>query len=124
MKINNRIESGQEKLAAFIKSLLERNKVPEDQREAETKKLEDMITERIFRETLDTLPDEDLDELEKALEESEEFPLDKWNSILFMEGIRPESIVGKVFREIEREYLGAENVETEETLIEEAEEGE
>ena len=124
MKINNRIEGGKEKLAAFVLSLLERNRVPEDQREEERKRLEEMVIERINREMLDALPDDVLEELDEATKEGEEFPIDKWNSVLFMEGIRPESIVGKVFREIEREYLGAENVETEETLMEEAEEGE
>ena len=37
--------------------------------------------------------------------------------MMFVEGIRPESIAKKVFREVEREYLGAENVEEEEYLI-------
>lgn len=124
MKINNRIEGGKEKIATFVGDLLERNKVPEDQREEEQKRLEEMVMERIYKEILDALPDDALDELEEVTDNSEEFPIDKWNSALFTEGIRPESIVGKVFREFEREYLGAENVETEETLIEEAEEGE
>lgn len=124
MKINNRIEVGREKLAKFVQSLLERNKVPDDQRENEQKRLEEMIIDRINKETLEALSDEAIEELDEATKDGEEFPIDKWNSVLFMEGIRPESIVGKVFREVEREYLGTENVETEETLMKEAEEGE
>ena len=124
MKINNRIEVGREKLAKFVQSLPERNKVPDDQRENEQKRLEEMIIDRINKETLEALSDEAIEELDEATKDGEEFPIDKWNSVLFMEGIRPESIVGKVFREVEREYLGTENVETEETLMKEAEEGE
>lgn len=124
MKINNRLEGGKEKLAEFVRGLLERNKVPEDQRGVEQKRLEEMIIERINNEMIEALSDDAVEELDEATKEDGEFPIDKWNSVLFMEGIRPESIVGKVFREVEREYLGAENVETEETLIKEAEEGE
>ena len=124
MKINNRIEGGKEKLVDFVRSLLERNSVPEDQREEEQRRLEEMIIERINNEVLEALSDDAVEELDEVTKEGEEFPIDKWNSVLFMEGIRPESIVGKVFREVEREYLGVENVETEETLMKEAEEGE
>lgn len=124
MKINNRLKGGNERLAEFVRGLLERNKVPDDQREAEQKRLEEMVVERINHEILEALSDDALEELNEAAGDDGELSIDKWNSVLFMEGIRPESIVGKVFREVEREYLGAENVETEETLIEEAEEGE
>ncbi len=124
MKINNRLEGGKERLAEFVRGLLERNKVPDDQREAEQKRLEEMVVERINHEILEALSDDALEELNEVAGDDGELSIDKWNSVLFMEGIRPESIVGKVFREVEREYLGAENVETEETLIEEAEEGE
>ncbi len=124
MKINNKIEEGRQKVVEFVNSLIERNKVPMDQREAEQKRLEEMITKRVFDEILDALPDDSLEELDEATTNDGDFPLDKWNSVLFTEGISPKSIVGKVFREVEREYLGAENVETEEALIREAEEGE
>ena len=124
MKINNRLEGGKERLADFVRGLLERNKVPDDQREVEQKRLEEMVVERINHEILEALSDDALEELNEVAGDDGELSIDKWNSVLFMEGIRPESIVGKVFREVEREYLGAENVETEETLIEEAEEGE
>ncbi|MBR3131036.1 hypothetical protein IKG31_00450 [Candidatus Saccharibacteria bacterium] len=124
MKINNKIEEGRQKVVEFVNSLIERNKVPMDQREAEQKRLEEMITKRVFDEILDALPDDSLEELDEATTDDGDFPLDKWNSVLFTEGISPKSIVDKVFREVEREYLGAENVETEEALIREAEEGE
>ncbi len=124
MKINNKIEEGRQKVVEFVNSLIERNKVPMDRREAEQKRLEEMITKRVFDEILDALPDDSLEELDEATTDDGDFPLDKWNSVLFTEGISPKSIVGKVFREVEREYLGAENVETEEALIREAEEGE
>ena len=124
MKINNKIEEGRQRVVEFVDGLIERNKVPEEQKDAERKRLEDMIMKRIFDEILETLSDEDLDELDEATKDDADFPLDKWNSVLFTEGVSPKSIVGKVFREVEREYLGAENVESEETLIEEAEEGE
>ena len=124
MKINNKIEEGRQKVVEFVNSLIERNKVPMDQREAEQKRLEEMITKRVFDEILDALPDDSLEELDEATTNDGDFPLDKWNSVLFTEGISPKSIVGKVFREVEREYLGAENVETEEALIREVEEGE
>lgn len=122
MKINNKVEEGKEKVAAFARSLMERSKVPEDQREAEQQRLEETINERLIGEVLAALPDEDLDEIEGALNEEEGLPIEKWNSMMFMEGIKPESVVGKVFREVEREYLGAENVESEETLIQAEEE--
>ena len=124
MKINNKIDEGKARISSFVDGLLERNRVPEEQREAEHNRLEEIVTKKIFDEILSALPDDQLEELEKATDESEEFPIEKWNSALFMEGIRPESIVSKVFREVERDYLGVENVETEETLIEEVEEGE
>ncbi len=117
MKINNIIDEGNGKLAEFVRSLVGRNKIPEEQREAEEMRLRDLIAEKVIAETLAALPDEDLDEIEKELDEKGELSVEKWNSMMFVEGIRPESIVGKVFREVERDYLGAENVEDEEYLI-------
>lgn len=122
MKINNKIDEGKDKLQGFVRDLVKRNKIPEDQREAEEKRLEEVITEKIMEETLAALPEEDLDEIEKELEDKGELSVEKWNSMMFVEGIRPESIISKVFREVEREYLGTENVEEEETLIESQEE--
>lgn len=122
MKINNKIEEGEKRIREFVQGLVERNKVPEEQQAAEVERLEDLVREKILQETLTALPEEDLDEIEEAVKAGGELSVEKWNSLMFMEGIRPESITDKVFREVEREYLGVENVETEETLMESQEE--
>lgn len=122
MKINNKVEEGKEKIAAFVRDLVERNKVAEAEREAEEKRLEEMVMEKILDEALATLPEENVAELEGDLEENGEVDEDKLNSMLFVAGVRPESITGKVFREVEREYLGVENVESDEELMEAGEE--
>ncbi|MBR2587150.1 hypothetical protein IKE71_02120 [Candidatus Saccharibacteria bacterium] len=121
MKINNS-EGGEEKTREFIASLVVRAKVPEGERAAEEERLEKMILDRIFEEALATLPQEELDEMQKSLDETGDFSEDKIYAAMFKMGVKPESIVSKVLREIEREYLGAENVESEETLIEAEEE--
>ena len=118
MKINNKIEEGEKVIDDFVESLIERNKVPENEQEAERERLKKMISERIMDEALEALPDDDLEEIEETLNRGEEPTFDRWNSMLFMAGIRPESIKEKVFRDIEREYLGIENVESDESLIE------
>ncbi|MBQ1528222.1 hypothetical protein IIZ77_01070 [Candidatus Saccharibacteria bacterium] len=122
MKINNKIEEGKEKIAAFVRSLVERNKVPEAEREAEEKRLEELVMEKILDEALAALPEENVAELEEDVEKDGEVDEDKLNSMLFVAGVRPESITGKVFREVEREYLGVENVEGDEELMEAGEE--
>ena len=122
MKINNKIEEGKIRIQEFVQGLVERNKVPEEQQAAEVERLEDLVREKILQETLTALPEEDLDEIEEVVKDGGELSVEKWNSMMFMEGIRPESITDKVFREVEREYLGVENVETEETLMESQEE--
>lgn len=122
MKINNKVEEGKEKVAAFARDLVERNKVPEAEREAEQEKLEALVTEKILDEALAALPEENVAELEEDLAKDGDVDEDKLNSMLFVAGVRPESITGKVFREIEREYLGVENVELDEELIEAGEE--
>ena len=122
MKINNKVEEGKEKIAAFARDLVERNKVPEAEREAEEKRLEEMVMEKILDEALAALPEENVAELEEDLEKDGEVDEDKLNSMLFVAGVRPESITGKVFREVEREYLGVENVESDEELMEAGEE--
>ena len=122
MKINNKIEEGEKRIREFVQGLVERNKVPEEQRVAEVERLEDLVREKILQETLTALPEEDLDEIEEVVKDGGELSVEKWNSMMVMEGIRPESITDKVFREVEREYLGVENVETEETLMESQEE--
>ncbi|MBR2862488.1 MAG: hypothetical protein IKB97_02865 [Bacteroidaceae bacterium] len=114
MKINSKIEEGEARIHEFAQDLVERNKVPEEQRDAEVEKLEGMIRERVINETLTALPEEDWDEIEETVENEGELSVDKWNSMMFMERIRPESITTKVFREVEQEYLGVENVKEEE----------
>ena len=118
MKINSKIEEGKEKIAAFVRSLVERNKTPEAEREAEEKRLEELVVEKILDEALAALPEENVAELEEDLERDGDVDEDKLNSMLFAAGVRPESITGKVFREVEREYLGVENVESDEELME------
>ena len=113
MKINKSIEAGEEKILAFARSLVERAGVAEDQREAEAEKLKEEIVGKILDEVLTALPEEDLDEIQASLDETGELPLEKWNSMMFMEKIRPESVAGKVFREVEQEYLGAKNAKEE-----------
>ena len=88
--------------------------MPEEQRDAEVEKLEGTIREKILRETLTALPEEDWDEIEESVKDGGELSVEKWNSMMFMEKIRPESITTKVFREVEQEYLGVENVKEEE----------
>ena len=122
MKINSKIEEGKEKIAAFVRSLVERNKTPEAEREAEEKRLEELVVEKILDEALAALPEENVAELEEDLERDGDVDEDKLNSMLFAAGVRPESITGKVFREVEREYLGVENVESDEELMEAGEE--
>ncbi len=122
MKINSKIEEGKEKIAAFVRSLVERNKTPEAEREAEEKRLEELVVEKILDEALAALPEENVAELEEDLERDGDVDEDKLNSMLFAAGGRPESITGKVFREVEREYLGVENVESDEELMEAGEE--
>ena len=113
MKINNKIEEGEARIHEFAQDLVERNKVPEEQRDAEIEKLEGMIREKILNETLTALPEEDWDEIEEAVKDEGELSVEKWSSMMFMERIRPESITTKVFREVEQEYLGVENVKEE-----------
>ena len=72
MKINNIIDEGNGKLDEFVHDLVERNKIPEGQREAEELRLKDLIVEKIIEETLAALPDEDLDEIERELDEKGE----------------------------------------------------
>ncbi len=122
MKINNKVEEGKEKLAAFVLDLVERNKVPEAEREAERERLEELVVEKVLDEALAALPEENVAELEEDLEKDGEVNEDKLNSMLFAAGVRPESITGKVFRDVEREYLGVENVESDEELMEAGEE--
>ena len=122
MKINSKIEEGKEKIAAFVRSLVERNKTPEAEREAEEKRLEELVVEKILDEALAALPEENVAELEEDLARDGDVDEDKLNSMLFVAGVRPESITGKVFREVEREYLGVENVESDEELMEAGEE--
>ena len=122
MKINSKVEEGKAKVAEFVRGLMERNKVTETEREAEQKRLEELVVQKILEEALTALPEEDIAELEDELEANGEVSDDKLNSMLFKAGVRPESIVGKVFKDVEREYLGMENVESEETLMEAGEE--
>ncbi len=122
MKINSKVEEGKGKVAEFVRGLMERNKVTETEREAEQKRLEELVVQKILEEALTALPEEDIAELEDELEANGEVSDDKLNSMLFKAGVRPESIVGKVFKDVEREYLGMENVESEETLMEAGEE--
>lgn len=114
MKINKSIEEGEERILAFARSLVERAGVAEGEREAEAERLKEKIVGRILDEVLTALPEEDLDEMQAAMDETGELPLEKWNSMMFMEKIRPESVAGKVFREVEQEYLGDDNTEEEE----------
>ena len=122
MKINSKVEEGKGKVAEFVRGLMERNKVTETEREAEQKRLEELVVQKILEEALTALPEEDIAELEDELEANGEVSDDKLNSMLFKAGVRPESIVGKVFKDVEREYLGMENVESEETLMDAGEE--
>ena len=122
MKINSKVEEGKGKVAEFVRGLMERNKVTETEREAEQKRLEELVVQKMLEEALTALPEEDIAELEDELEANGEVSDDKLNSMLFKAGVRPESIVGKVFKDVEREYLGMENVESEETLMEAGEE--
>ena len=122
MKINSKVEEGKGKVAEFVRGLMERNKVTETEREAEQKRLEELVVQKILEEALTALPEEDIAELEDELEANGEVSDDKLNSMLFKAGVRPESIVGKVFKDVEREYLGMENEESEETLMEAGEE--
>ncbi len=122
MKINNKVEEGKEKIAAFVLDLIKRNKVPEAEREAEREKLEALVMEKVLDEALAALPEENVAELEEDLEKNGDVDEDKLNSMLFVAGVRPESITGKVFRDVEREYLGVENVESDEELMEAGEE--
>ena len=118
MKINNKIKEGNDKIVEFAHDLVVRNKVAEAEQGAEQEKLEQMIVTKILDEALTALPEDDIAELEAE----EEVTSEKLNSRLFVAGVRPESIIGKVFREVEREYLGVENVESDETLMEAGEE--
>lgn len=113
MKINSKIEEGEMQIRGFAQDLVRRNKVPEAQQDTEVEKLEGIIREKILKETLTALPDEDLEEIEETLKNDGELSVEKWNSMMFMEKIRPESITTKVFRDVEEEYLGAENVKEE-----------
>ena len=122
MKINNKVEEGKEKIAAFVLDLIKRNKVPEAEREAEREKLEALVMEKVLDEALAALPEENVAELEEDLEKNGDVDEDKLNSMLFVAGVRPESITGKVFRDVEREYLGVENVESDEEIMEAGEE--
>lgn len=122
MKINSKVEVGRKKIAAFVRGLIERRKVAEGEREAEQKRLEELVAEKILEEALVALPEENIAELEDEVATNGRVSEDKLNSMLFVAGVRPESVVGKVFKDVEREYLGAENVEEEETLMEAREE--
>ena len=113
MKINSKIEEGEVRIREFAQDLARRNKVPEAEKDAEVERLEGIIRERILKETLTALPDEDLGEIEETLKNDGEVSVEKWNSMMFMEKIRPESITAKVFRDMEEEYLGAENIKEE-----------
>ena len=117
MKINNKEEGGEEKIREFVRGLVERNKVAEDEKETEEERLAKLVEDKIFEEILQALPEEDLDEIGGNIAETNDFPEEKLYAKMFENGIRPESIVDKVLREIEREYLGVENVESEENLI-------
>ena len=97
----------------YVQDLLERAKVAEEDREAEEMRLVQLLTDRVFQEVLEALPEEDVGEIEREMKITGEFSEDKLNSMMFTAGLRPESIVGKVVREIEREYLGVEAEETE-----------
>jgi len=114
MKINSKVEEGEARIHEFARDLAERDKVPADQLDAEVERLEGVIREKILHETLTALPEEDWDEIEETVKDEGELSVEKWNSMMFMEKIRPESITTKVFREVEQEYLGVENVKEEE----------
>ena len=122
MKINKKAEEGEEKVVEFVRDLVERNKVAESDREAEQERLKELVTQKIMEEILNSLPEEDLDEIEQSLDEDGNIPVEKLDSMMFLEGVRAESIVRKVFKDVEREYLGIENVEPDETLSEAGEE--
>ena len=125
MKINNIATEGEAKIRDFVASLIERAKVPEDKRAEEQDRLEELIYQNLFREILASLPEEDLDEIEKTIDEEGDVPPEKLNSMMFIAGIRPESITGKVLKEIERDYLGIEGEEADdEELGEELKENE
>jgi len=122
MKINNETEAGERKIAEFIDDLLERNKVDESEREEERARLEDMVEQKIMDEILMSLSDDNIEELGRGLDGDDDALTEKILTKMSEEGIRPESVVGKVFKEIEREYLGVENVESDEALNEVGEE--
>lgn len=125
MKINNIATEGEAKIRDFVASLIERAKVPEDNRAEEQDRLEELVYQNLFREILASLPEEDLDEIEKTIDEEGDVPPEKLNSMMFIAGIRPESITGKVLKEIERDYLGIEGEEADdEELGEELKENE
>ena len=121
MKINNLTEEGQGKIREFVRGLIERNKVADEEKQAEQERLEQLVVDKVFDEMLGALSEEDLREVEQSVED-ESLNIEKLNAMMFVEGIRPESITQKVFRDVEREYLGVENVESEENLIQAEEE--
>ena len=121
MKIN-KIEEGQEKIREFVRGLIERAHVKEEDRAKEEERLFDLVHEKMLDEILMALPEEDLDEIERTLDAEGDVPMEKLNSMMFVAGVKPESVTGKVFTEIEREYLGVENVERDEDLIQAEEE--
>ncbi len=108
MKINNIAAEGQAKISEFVADLIERAKIPEEQRTEEQERLEELVYKMTLDEILDSLPEEDLGEIEKTIDEEGDVAPEKLNSMMFMAGIRPESVTGKVFKEIERDYLGLE----------------
>lgn len=113
MKIN-KAEEGEEKIREFVRNLVERKGVAETERETEEARARELLEDKVRDEILAALPDERVFELEDELDENEEISQEKLNSILFEEGIRPESVAGKVLKEFEQEYLGVENEEEEE----------
>jgi hypothetical protein len=117
MKINNETEEGEKRINEFINGLIERNKVSEPEREAERARLEELIEQKMMNEILTALPDEAIEELKKSLGGDDEAMVDEILSKIAEAGIQPESITGKVFKDVEREYLGVENVESDEALI-------
>lgn len=108
MKINNIAAEGQAKISEFVADLIERAKVPDEKRAEEQERLEELVYKMTFDEILESLPEEDLDEIEKTIDEDGDVSPEKLNSMMFIAGIRPESVTGKVFKEVERDYLGLE----------------
>ena len=108
MKINNNKTEGQEKIRDFVAGLVERAKVPEEKRADEQERLEELVYKAMFSEILSSLPDEDLDEIEKMIDEDGDISPEKLYSMMFIARIKPESITGKVLKDVERDYLGFE----------------